>query len=196
MELLLKLYGCAFGAVLPEVLDNLHEFRHARWLKNGAGYFDLMLKPQIGIVFVAMKRNIADFPAVLSLADRLGALHFLATNVLPYTPEMQEEILYSHAISDSLYTFAPMLRFLDFPKMDIEPVTRDAIYHAMRGDHALSFAGAVWERAITVALLSKRELWLFVGMATSAHALLLCTITKCIFINVKDPSSAMLLEMC
>jgi MoaA/NifB/PqqE/SkfB family radical SAM enzyme len=129
------------GAALPDVLNNLHEFRHARGIKVMPGYFDLFLKPQIGIVFVAMKRNIADFPAVLSLADRLGALHFLVTNVLPYTPEMQEEILYSHAISDSMYAFAPMLRFLDFPKMDIEPATREAIYRAMRGDHALSFAG-------------------------------------------------------
>jgi MoaA/NifB/PqqE/SkfB family radical SAM enzyme len=129
------------GAALPEVLNNLREFRHARWLKFMPEHFDLLLKPQIGIVFVAMKRNITDLPAVFSLANRLGSLHFLVTNVLPYTPEMQGEILYSRALSASIYTSAPLLRFLDFPKMDIEPATREAIYQAMRGDHALNFAG-------------------------------------------------------
>jgi MoaA/NifB/PqqE/SkfB family radical SAM enzyme len=129
------------GAALPEVLNNLYELRRARWKKYLPEYFDLLLKPQIGIVFVAMKRNIADLPAVLRLANRLGSLHFLVTNVLPYTPELQEEILYSRAITDSIYTSAPLLRFLDFPKMDINPTTREAIYQALRGDHALSFAG-------------------------------------------------------
>jgi MoaA/NifB/PqqE/SkfB family radical SAM enzyme len=129
------------GAALPQVLSNLYEFRRERWLRYQPELFDLTLKPQIGIVFVAMKRNIKDLPAVLSLATRLGALHFLVTNVLPYTPEMQEEILYSRAISDSIYTTSPLLRFLEFPKMDIGPTTREAIYQAMRGDHALNFAG-------------------------------------------------------
>jgi MoaA/NifB/PqqE/SkfB family radical SAM enzyme len=129
------------GAALPEVLDNLYAFRRARWQKFMPEFFDLHFKPQIGIVFVAMKRNINDLPAVLSLATRLGSLHFLVTNVLPYTREMQDEILYSRAVSDSIYTSTPLLRFLEFPKMDIGPTTREAIYQALRGDHALNFAG-------------------------------------------------------
>jgi MoaA/NifB/PqqE/SkfB family radical SAM enzyme len=54
---------------------------------------------------------------------------------------MQNEILYSRAVSDSIYTSSPLLRFLEFPKMDIGPATREAIYQAMRGDHGLNFAG-------------------------------------------------------
>ena len=127
---------------------------------------DLLLQPQLGIVFVAMKRNIADLPAVFSLASQLGSLHFLVTNMLPYTPEMQEEILYSRAISDTAYTSAPLLRSLDFPKMDISPTTREAIYHAMRGDHSLSISGAsLGEQAIINVLLSKRDLWQSAGTA-------------------------------
>jgi MoaA/NifB/PqqE/SkfB family radical SAM enzyme len=129
------------GAALPEVLNNLYEFRRSRWKKYMPEFFDLHLKPQIGIVFVAMKRNIADLPAVLSLATRLGSLHFLVTNVLPYTRELQDEILYSRAVSDSIYTSTPLLRLLEFPKMDISPTTREAVYQALRGDHALNFAG-------------------------------------------------------
>jgi MoaA/NifB/PqqE/SkfB family radical SAM enzyme len=131
------------GAALPEVISNLQQFRRDRYTKQEElGGLDMLLKPQLGVAFVAMKRNIKDLPAVFSLASQLGSLHFLVTNVLPYTPEMEDEILYSRAISDAIYTSVPLLRSLDFPKMDVSPVTRDAIYHAMRGDHYLSFSGA------------------------------------------------------
>jgi radical SAM protein with 4Fe4S-binding SPASM domain len=75
------------------------------------------------------------------MANRLGAIRYLVTNVLPYTPEMQDEILYTRALSDAIYASAPLVRSLDFPRMDINPTTRDAVYQAMRGDHALSIAG-------------------------------------------------------
>jgi MoaA/NifB/PqqE/SkfB family radical SAM enzyme len=129
------------GAALPQVLANLAEFRRIRWTKHHPVSLDLLLRPQLGIVFVAMKRNIPDLPAVLRLANQLGALHFLVTNVLPYTPEMQDEILYSRALTDAIYIPSPWLRFLDFPRMDINPTTREAFYQAMRGNHSLSIAG-------------------------------------------------------
>ena len=130
------------GAALPQVLANLRDFRYARWATHYPTGIDLLLQPQLGIVFVAMKRNIADLPAVFSLASRCGSLHFLVTNILPYTPEMKEEILYSRAITDSIYTSAPMLRSLDFPKMDIGATTREAVFAALRGDHSLKISGA------------------------------------------------------
>jgi MoaA/NifB/PqqE/SkfB family radical SAM enzyme len=129
------------GAALPEVLANLREFRRARWMQHHEISLDLLLKPQLGIVFVAMKRNIADLPDVFRLASELGAMRFLVTNILPYTPEMQDEILYSRALKDSVYTDSPWLRSLDFPKMDMNPTTREAFYHAMRGNHSVSLAG-------------------------------------------------------
>ena len=129
------------GAALPEVLANLTEFRRARWTKHYPVSLDLLLKPQLGIVFVAMKRNIADLPAVFRLASQLGSMRFLVTNVLPYTPEMQDEILYSRALRDAVYAESPWLRSLDFPKMDMNPTTREAFYHAMRGNHSVSIAG-------------------------------------------------------
>lgn len=129
------------GAALPQVIDNLQVFRRVRWERYRTELFDLLLKPRIGIVFVAMKRNIDDFPAVVRLANRMGALHFMVSNVLPYTPEMQDEILYTRALSDSIYAASPWLREMEFPKMDIGPATREAIYQAMRGDHSLTFGG-------------------------------------------------------
>ena len=85
---------------MPEVLGNLTEFRSARWDRHHPVGLDIMLNPQLGIVFVAMKRNISDLPAVFRMANHLGALNFLVTNVLPYTVEAQDEILYSRALND------------------------------------------------------------------------------------------------
>ena len=129
------------GAALPEVLANLAEFRHARWAKHYPAVMDLFTKPQLGIIFVAMKRNIADLPAVFQLASRSGALNFMVTNVAPYTSDMQEEILYSRALNDAIYTSSPWLGTLDLPKIDVNPVTREAVYQAMRSGYSLNMAG-------------------------------------------------------
>jgi len=130
------------GAALPEVLANLTEFRRLRWQAHHPVGLDMMLPPQLGIVFVAMKRNIADLPKVFRMANNMGALHFLITNVLPYTADLQDEILYTRALDETMYTSSPILRSLDFPKMDINPTTRDALYEAMRGNHSLHISGA------------------------------------------------------
>ena len=64
------------GAALPEVLANLKHFRDIRTEKH-------LLTPEIGIVFVAMKRNITDLPSVLRIGSQLDVTRFLVTNVLP-----------------------------------------------------------------------------------------------------------------
>jgi len=140
------------GAALPDVLANLAGFREVRWATRFPAYFaayhfsayflDYHLKPQIGIVFVAMKRNIADLPALLHLGNRLGTRHFLVTNVLPYTAEMAHEILYSRALDDSIYMPSPWGSSLQFPKIDINAMTQDVLYQTMRSGYPLKFAGA------------------------------------------------------
>jgi MoaA/NifB/PqqE/SkfB family radical SAM enzyme len=131
------------GAALPEILANLTGFRQARWAKCFSSFFvDYHLKPQIGIVFVAMKRNIADLPSVLSLGSRLGGCRFLVTNVLPYTAEMCDEILYSRALDDVIYIPSLWGNSLELPKIDINAMTRETLYQIMLSGHPLNFAGA------------------------------------------------------
>jgi MoaA/NifB/PqqE/SkfB family radical SAM enzyme len=50
---------------------------------------------KIGIEFVAMKSNIHELPALQKIAEYLRASFVLISNVLPYTAELQDEILYS-----------------------------------------------------------------------------------------------------
>jgi MoaA/NifB/PqqE/SkfB family radical SAM enzyme len=131
------------GAALPEVLSNLAGFQEARVGLRFFEYFvDYHLKPQIGIVFVAMKRNIADLPAVIRLGNRFGAHRFLVTNVLPYTPEMLNEILYSRASNDGIYMPSLQGISIQIPKMDINSMTREVLYQMMLSSHPLSYAGA------------------------------------------------------
>jgi len=136
------------GAVLPEVLTNLANFRKARGFTLFPTLLpDYHLKPQTGIVFVAMKRNIADLPAVLRLGNQLGTRRFLVTNVLPYTAEMYDEILYSRALNDVIYMPSPWGYSLELPKIDINSTTREALYQIMLSGHPLNFAGADFAKA-------------------------------------------------
>ena len=131
------------GAALPEVLSNLAGFREASWSTSFPSFFlSYNLKPEIGIVFVAMKRNIADLPAVLRLGNRLGTRRFLVTNILPYTPEMYDEILYSRALNDAIYSSSLWGFSLEIPKIDVNTMTQGVLYQMMLSGHPLSFAGA------------------------------------------------------
>ena len=81
------------GAELPRVLANLRRFRRLRRPSHRP-------VPQIGIAFVAMKRNIGDLPELLQLGKSLGVMHFHVSNLLPHSAEMSEEILYGKALNN------------------------------------------------------------------------------------------------
>jgi putative metalloenzyme radical SAM/SPASM domain maturase len=50
--------------------------------------------PRLGFEFVAMKKNIAELPALVDLAEKHGVSFILVTNLLPHTEEMAKEVLY------------------------------------------------------------------------------------------------------
>ena len=88
------------GAELPKVVENLG-YLHEAIRAEGSIVQSLcgplpIFKTELGIEFVAMKRNIADLPAVLALGKRFDTRHFMITNVLPYTKEMSEQALYHY----------------------------------------------------------------------------------------------------
>jgi len=83
------------GANLRAVLHNIEMLNQAK-SKLGAVF------PRLGIEFVALKRNVAELPDLLRLAGRLGANRAIITNVLPHTPEMAAEALYSRDGAESL----------------------------------------------------------------------------------------------
>jgi MoaA/NifB/PqqE/SkfB family radical SAM enzyme len=78
------------GDYLPLIIANLERLN------------TMSNKPELGISFVAMKRNIADLPAVLDLAKRLGASQFSLSNIEPYTEDMEKEVLYGQVMFEPL----------------------------------------------------------------------------------------------
>jgi MoaA/NifB/PqqE/SkfB family radical SAM enzyme len=126
------------GAELPNVLANLDRFRRLRpgWTHHP--------KPEIGVAFVAMKRNIDDLPKVMKLARRLGAMHFSVSNVLPITANLQEEALYTRALRSLAYTPSRQVPHLSLPKMDFNELTQEALFEAFNSGFNVSYAGANW----------------------------------------------------
>jgi MoaA/NifB/PqqE/SkfB family radical SAM enzyme len=144
------------GALLPRVLENVSGFRDVRREMrvtplppqnriryeynegnvDGYGEYRALpaLLPQLGIVFVAMRRNIADLPELVTTSRLLGATRFLVTNVLAYTEDLVPEILY-----EGLLGMSPMPRpwsgWVQLPPMELTTATKDALLQATRTDH-------------------------------------------------------------
>lgn len=127
------------GAELPKVIENLARFRRMRgdWSWHQA-------RPEIGIAFVAMKRNIDDLPEVLKLGRRLGAMYFSVSNVLPITEEMQDEMLYKRTLRSLAYIPSVSVPKLSLPKIDFDEFTKDALFQALRSGYNISYAGNNW----------------------------------------------------
>jgi organic radical activating enzyme len=90
------------GASLEEITNNvrkLYWWSEKKYTKRLDIESDLGIAPsaplKIGMEFVAMKRNIHELPELQRIAYRIKASFILVSNVLPYTAEMQNEILYN-----------------------------------------------------------------------------------------------------
>ena len=131
------------GAELEYVIANVTRFSKLRTVGHDP-------RPELGIAFVAMKRNIADLPGVLKLGLKLGAKQFSVSNVLPVTPELQAEVLYARARNNLAYINSAAVPSLNLPKMDFDDVTRAALFEAFQSGYNISYAGHNWAGASNV----------------------------------------------
>lgn len=122
------------GAELPKVLANLESFQRLR----PPAYLP---HPQIGIVFVAMRRNLADLPEIYRQRKHLGVSKVLVTNVLPYTVEMLAESLYARALHEPLYISSKWVPLLDFPRIELDSVTVEPFIETLRSGFNTSWGG-------------------------------------------------------
>ncbi len=110
------------GGELSTVLDNIRRFRDHRQAYHS----------EIGVVFVALKRNINELPAVMQLAKDLGASRFLVTNVLPYTEELSAETLYTCEPVHQTNPFLTLNNAFALCNMDFNETTRTALQTIIR----------------------------------------------------------------
>jgi len=122
------------GAALSQVRQNVKQFADARVPAQRP-------TPELGIAFVAMKRNVADLPAVLRLGRRLGVSRFLVTNVLPYADALQDEVLYHCALRDNFDLPSIWVPRVSLSKIDVNDTTGAPLHWVMRGIANVIWAG-------------------------------------------------------
>jgi MoaA/NifB/PqqE/SkfB family radical SAM enzyme len=131
------------GATLPRVIENLRRLPYLRY--RGSRLKTVM---PLGIAFVAMKRNVAELPAVLQLGTRLGAKWFSVTNVLAHTEALKGEILYHRTMVDGPRQLAGERPRVSFPRMDMTEATQLPLAEMLRGNYTVQTAGGEAGRGV------------------------------------------------
>lgn len=111
---------------LDEVLQNIATYHNLHRQIKGS-------EPDIGVVFVAMKRNFADLPALIRQSIRLGISRYMVTNILPYTSEMCDEVLYRRSADRWFASASPWNPMVNLPEIDVNPITRETLLKIRAG---------------------------------------------------------------
>lgn len=122
------------GASLPKVLANIRQFNALRPNRHDPA-------PELGLAFVAMQRNIADLPAIMDIAKQVGASRLSVSNVLPYTANMESEILYARVLNNSTRQPSKYAPHLSLPKMNPNSQFGQLLGQIMERGWVLNFAG-------------------------------------------------------
>ncbi len=96
---------------------------------------------EIGIAFVVMKKNIDDLRRIDRLIEAVGASRVSISNVLPYSADMEKQMVCSLALSLETFSAAPGKVEVSLPRLDINNLTRETIFNLLRGYENLSLMG-------------------------------------------------------
>jgi len=126
------------GDVLQQVIQNIKFFhtinevnpREALPICGSANAEDIIpqQKTKIGLSFVLTKSNLHELKQLRSLAFTLGASSITFSNLLPYSEEVQDEILYdfsagrSYPLEDAYYYPSIYYPEISFPRIDVSPI--------------------------------------------------------------------------
>jgi MoaA/NifB/PqqE/SkfB family radical SAM enzyme len=113
------------GANLPQVLENLKIFKDIMLKTSIVSDCTAIPRIELGIAFVAMKSNIHELPAVIDIGRSFGANQFLVSNILPYTEEMIDQVLYAEVVKNKFGSK------LNMPRMDVNEITKIPIYQTI-----------------------------------------------------------------
>ena len=101
-------------------------------------------KPEIGIAFVAMKRNIAGSGQGAASWRTTWAPGFLGEQCAAGNAAMQAETLYTGTLSAPAYIHSATVPRLTLPKMDFNEITREALFQAFQSGYNVNYAGSSW----------------------------------------------------
>jgi MoaA/NifB/PqqE/SkfB family radical SAM enzyme len=121
------------GGDFSRIVENLR--RLARLNARGPHHVAL------GIAFVLLRRNLADLKDLHKLARTVGARRVSVSHVLPYSPEMEKEMLCLQTLTLDTFTAASGKSEIDLPRLDVNNTTKDAMFSLLQGFENLSFMG-------------------------------------------------------
>jgi len=98
-------------------------------------------KIRVGIAFVVMRRNVRDLKTMDELARSIGADVVTVSHVLPYRPEMEEEMLCRLTLSLDTFAAVPEKTVIHLPRLDINALTKDTIFRLLQGFENLTMMG-------------------------------------------------------
>ncbi len=124
-------------------------------IRKGAGFLDVldgMLRLRahnersdrpirLGLSFVVLRRNVADLAAMDELGRLVGADTILVSNVLPYSADMEKEMLCALTLTTDTFTAATPKIEMRLPRIDVSPATRETILQLLRGFGNLTLMG-------------------------------------------------------
>jgi len=114
------------GAQFKAVVENM---RTLRTLRSRLGRD----RPEIGVAFVAMRRNVADLGKLPALMQHIGATHLVVSNLLPHSEAMRDEVLYDRWAARSPQSRpSPLNPEVRLPKMDLRPETVGPLVDLLR----------------------------------------------------------------
>jgi MoaA/NifB/PqqE/SkfB family radical SAM enzyme len=103
---------------LAQVVENMRTLFRIKLRRRGRHS-----NPQVGIAFVAMKRNADDLSRLPRLATRIGAWSIQVSNLVPHTREMESEILYSRSLKACAFRASRWVANMSLPKLDLDEHT-------------------------------------------------------------------------
>ncbi len=95
-------------------------------------------KIDVGIAFVVMSKNIHDLQNLDRLIWMSGASKVSVSNVLPYTEEMEGQMVCSHALTLETLAEVEGRVGLSLPRLDVTERTQEAFWSLWRGHYNLS----------------------------------------------------------
>jgi MoaA/NifB/PqqE/SkfB family radical SAM enzyme len=121
------------GASFDNLLANLRRFREMNRRSPR--------RIEAGIAFVVMKRNIDDLRKIDRLIRAAGARFVSISNLIPYTQEMEREMVCTLALTLETLTATSKQAEINLPRLDINDRTKEAIFSLLRTYDNLSLMG-------------------------------------------------------
>jgi len=82
---------------------------------------------------------VVDLPELPRLATRVVAVEIMVSNLIPHTPEMEQEILYKDSLTACTYRASPWVADMSLPKIDLNGGTTGALAGILASRASLSW---------------------------------------------------------